>query len=508
MTKTSTNLAARLESLIGASHVAADPSICADYAVDAILPSAVAKPASAEEVAAIVRFAALEKLAIVPCGNRTKLRIGMPPSRYDLALDMTGLSQIAHYDPGDLTLSVDAGFPIAKLNALLFEHKQFLPLLVPWYSRSTIGGTIASGVDSPLRQFYGTARDFLLGAEFVDGAGKLCKSGGRVVKNVTGYDLHKLLIGSLGTLAVVTRLNLRTFPAPPASRGFVASFPTQEGALTLRSAIAASPLSPLTLDILSPGLAHVFATRTPATPEVAVFGGENRETTQAFLPPVGDWFRPREWQLCAAFDGTPEVLERYARDLTRLAEQSRATSTTILDDSTRPSFWGRLRESLSMLLEASPATVIFKLSVLPAQHAALFAKLQEIAERSGLPHALVARAGGTLFFALLPASANDDAIAPLAQAAIQIFECASSVKGHAMLLFAPLPLKRAFGVPDAPSGHAFYVPDASSGQHLNIWGPRRLDLALMHRLKSAFDPHNILAPSRLIEIPISSPATP
>src|SRR6266699_116076 len=347
MTNASANLAARLESLIGASHVGAVPSVCADYAVDAVLPSAVAKPASAEEVAAIVRFAALEKLAIVPCGNRTKLRIGMPPSRYDL------------------TLSVDAGLPIAKLNALLFEHKQFLPLLVPWYSRSTIGGTIASGIDSPLRQFYGTARDFLLGAEFVDGAGKLCKSGGRVVKNVTGYDLHKLLIGSLGTLAVVTRLNFRTFPAPPASRGFVASFPTQEGALTLGSAIAESPLSPLTLDILSPGLAHLFATRTPANPEVAVFGGENRETTQAFLPPVGDWFRPREWQLCAAFDGTPEVLDRYARDLTRLSVLFRATATTILEDSTRPSVWGRLRESLSTLLEASPATAIFTLSVLP-----------------------------------------------------------------------------------------------------------------------------------------------
>jgi len=161
-----------------------------------------------------------------------------------------------------------------------------------------------------------------------------------------------------------------------------------------------------------------------------------------------------------------------------------------------------------MLLEASPATVIFKLSVLPAQHAALFAKLQEIAERSDLPHALVARAGGTLYFALLPASDNEDTIAHLAQAAIQIFDYASSFKGHAMLLFGPLPLKRAFGVPDAPSGHAFYVPDASSGQHLNIWGPRRPDFALMHRLKSAFDPHNILAPSRLIEIPISSPATP
>src|SRR5207253_6268896 len=110
-------------------------------------------------------------------------------------------------------------------------HNHFLPLLVPWYSLSTVGGAIASGIDSPLRQSYGTARDFLIGAEFIDGTGKLCKSGGRVVKNVTGYDLHKLLIGSLGTLAVITRLNFRTFPAAPSSRDFVVSFPAPETAL-------------------------------------------------------------------------------------------------------------------------------------------------------------------------------------------------------------------------------------------------------------------------------------
>src|ERR1700730_15399363 len=146
---------------------------------------------------------------------------------------------------------------LANLNEPLFAHHLFLLLLTPYYASSTIGGAIASGLDSPLRQFYGTARDFLLGAEFIDGTGALVKSGGRVVKNVAGYDLHKLLIGSLGTLAVVTRLNFRTFPAPIAgSRGFVASFPNAEGALGFRRAIADSSLTPLTLDIVSPELAQ------------------------------------------------------------------------------------------------------------------------------------------------------------------------------------------------------------------------------------------------------------
>jgi glycolate oxidase FAD binding subunit len=476
MTRISAEFAARLESIVGASQVLTDPTSGAAYAVDETIPAVVAKPASAEEIAELVRFAALEKLAIIPCGSRSKLGIGVPPSRYDIALDMTALNKIAHYDPGDLTLSVDAGLSLAKLNAALFEHKQFLPLLVPWYSRSTIGGTIASGVDSPLRQFYGTARDFLIGAEFVDGTGKLCKSGGRVVKNVTGYDLHKLLVGSLGTLAIITRLNFRTFPSPLASRGFVASFPNAEGALSLRRAIAESSLTPLTLDIVSPELAQLFAKRTPQTPEVAVFSGEKQSSDQSFLPPIGDWFRPREWQLCAAFAGTPEVLARYERDLMRLATNSSATSTKFLDDTTRPSLWGRLRESLLIILEASPAAAIFKISVLPGHYAALFAGLRQIADRAALPHALVARAGGTIYFALFPSAASEDTTAPLSPCIGQIFDVVSASSGRASLLFVP----------------------PTSKKSTNVWGSPGSDLALMRRLKAAFDPQNIFAPGRFL----------
>src|SRR5260370_20770926 len=180
MTNPSANFPARLESLIGTSHVVTDPATRATYAVPESLPPAVAKPSYPEEAAEVVRFAALENLALIPCGARTKLQVGQPPSRYDIALDMTALNQILHYDPGDLTLSAGAGTPIEKLNATLLTHHQFLPLLVPWYTSSTIGGAIASGIDSPLRQFYGTARDFLIGPAFFDGAAILCTIAGGV----------------------------------------------------------------------------------------------------------------------------------------------------------------------------------------------------------------------------------------------------------------------------------------------------------------------------------------
>jgi FAD/FMN-containing dehydrogenase len=127
-----------------------------------------------------------------------------------------------------------------------------------------------------------------------------------------------------------------------------------------------------------------------------------------------------------------------------------------------------------MLLESSPATTIFKLSVLPTQFAALFATLQQFADRAGLPHALVARAGGTLYFALLPASANDETSTRLAQVATQIFQSVSDAGGESSLLFAPPTLK-------------------TRG---NMGSPSRSDLPLMRRLKSAFDPQNIFAPGR------------
>src|SRR6202030_378400 len=112
---------------------------------------------------------------------------GLPPRQYDLALDVTRLDRIVACDPGDLTVAVEAGIPLKKLASVLAEYTQLLPLAVPYFDRATVGGTIASGVDTPLRQFYGTARDYLLGVEYVTGEGVLAKMGGRVAKKGTGY---------------------------------------------------------------------------------------------------------------------------------------------------------------------------------------------------------------------------------------------------------------------------------------------------------------------------------
>src|ERR1700744_4759673 len=177
----------RLESVLGANAIfVAKAANREPYAIDGVVPTAFAKPASAQQAVEIVRFAAKENLSIIPIGARSKLFCAPTPQRYDVALDMTALDEIAHYDPADLTVSVGAGMPLAKLNAKLREHNQFIPLLVPYYTQATIGGALAAGLDAPRRNADGTPRDFLLGAEFIDGNGVQIKTGGRVVKNVTG----------------------------------------------------------------------------------------------------------------------------------------------------------------------------------------------------------------------------------------------------------------------------------------------------------------------------------
>jgi glycolate oxidase FAD binding subunit len=458
------NPASRLESLIDSSQVVSDPAVCAEYAVDGILPAAVAKPASAQETAEIVRVASVEKWALIPCGNRTKLGIGMPPTRYDIALDMTGLHQIAHYDPGDLTLSVDAGTNFNEFAVPLYNQKQFLPLAVPFYFESTIGGIIASGVDCGLRHSYGTVRDFLIGAEFIDGTGKLCKSGGRVVKNVTGYDLHKLLIGSLGTLAVITRLNFRTFPVAPASRGFVASFRTDENALVFQKWIADSPITPASIELLSPDLMQLFV------------GLSSRNTSEPPSAPLHGLFPENSWHLCISVEGSPEVCDRCVRDLTQLATRAAAKNVRALGfgDPEGPDLWHYIGQAIPLLLEASAAPAIFKIVQLPARLGPLFAQLRGIAGQVALPHSLMARASGVVYFALRAAANDADSLRRLAEAASAVFQLCSREGSSVTIPWCPAALKSS----------------------VNIWGPLRPGAALMRRLKSAFDPQNIFAPGR------------
>jgi glycolate oxidase FAD binding subunit len=458
MNTTATNVAARLETFVGADRVNGGSEPCAKFAVDGVVPSAVARPESSAEVVEIVRFAKSEKLALIPCGRRTKLGIGMPPARYDIALDMTGLNQIAYYDPGDLTLSVDAGMNLTQLADALAQQQQFVPLAGPFFEECTVGGTIASNIGSSLRPGYGSARDFLLGAEFVNGAGTFTKSGGRVVKNVTGYDLHKLLIGSLGTLGAITRLNFRTFPVPNGYGHLVSTFTSVDSIVRFQAMVSKSPLTASSFDILGPEAAH----------GVARFK-DNRDSA---LP---SWFTSGAWHVCIGFEGAETILRRYPSQLVQCAEQCGASNYHLLEKSEEKSLRDGLRELVKLLSRSGPAATIFRINTFPGFSLDV-PMLSALAARFSIPCCIFANLSGPLYFALAPDDLDDKTIGSLAHIASGVFEYAAAHDGSASILFCPTLLKRV----------------------VNIWGPTRNDAALMRRVKNAFDAENVFAPGRFV----------
>jgi glycolate oxidase FAD binding subunit len=445
-----------INNIVGAQNVITSLGELSAYCVDGIAPQIAARPANAAEVCELIKFAAAENLAIIPSGARTKLGIGMPPSRYDLAIDMARLDHLISYDPGDLTLSVEPGVPLVSLGEALAKHNQFLPLTVPFYNRATVGGTLASGMDSSLRQFYGTARDFVLGMEFVSGEGALTKSGGRVVKNVSGYDLHKLFLGSIGSLGIITRINFKTFPLPASECIFAALFNSIDEALALRQKISSSPISPSTLEILSPEMISLL------------LSGDAVSALGAARPSES------EWLFAANFFGSPAVLERCSSELQRMAEQSGAKKAALISDPARQYIFSRLREAVPLILESAPAAIILKITALPSNLGEVLQFLDSESGRYNIRSAQLIRGAGIIYWFIFP----DSPEAQKEKAAIrqEVLPAGERHGFQATVVACPWEFKRV----------------------LNVWGPTRDDFLLMQRLKRAFDPHNIFAPGRFV----------
>ena len=182
------------------------------HVVDGVKPQFTATPSSSAELADVLACANEHDAAIIPWGAGSSMPLGNVPERYDIALSTARLDGVIEYEPADLTVTVEAGLTLAKLQELLKEHGQFLPIDGP--SQATIGGLLAVGHGGPSQQAYGRPRDWLLGCRIALVDGTVVHTGGRVVKNVAGYDLSRMMVGSLGTLGVIVEVTLKVAPLP------------------------------------------------------------------------------------------------------------------------------------------------------------------------------------------------------------------------------------------------------------------------------------------------------
>lgn len=237
----------------GAAHVLRDPGALESYAVDGMVPSAVVRPGSAEEVSRVLALATAERLAVIPRGAGTSQGLGNPPRRLDLVLELGRLTAVRDYVPEDMVATVEAGLTLGGLATHLASHRQMLALDPAGGESRSVGGVLATHASGPRRFRYGTGRDLLLGARFVQADGTITWGGAKVVKSVTGYDVPKLLVGSLGTLGVLVEATLRLHPMPPSSRSWRLAFSALEAAREFLAALLDSPLQPDRAALLDAG---------------------------------------------------------------------------------------------------------------------------------------------------------------------------------------------------------------------------------------------------------------
>ncbi len=278
-------------------------------------------PSSAQDLADLLKDAAGNSRSITAAGSGSKRLMGGPCIGNDITVSTVRLNRVLQYEPNDLTVSVEAGMRWADLQDLLRRRRQMIALDPPFWTQATVGGVVASNSSGPLRKLFGTARDLVIGMQFATLDGKLVRTGGMVVKNVAGLDMGKLMIGSFGTLAIISSVNFRLHALPEETNTFLFCFSELNAAIQKRDEVLKSVLRPLTLDLLN--------------------------------PPASTRLGRRGYLLAIRAGGSRRVLDRYARDL---AQSDRLTGAN--DDSV----WAQIREFPADFLRRQPAGVVVRLS--------------------------------------------------------------------------------------------------------------------------------------------------
>lgn len=434
-------------------EVLAPPDEPSRYTVDGQEPLALAQPGTVDELAAILRLATEHNVPVAPYGSGSFVHLGAPPAAAGMALSLARLNTIVAHEPADLTVTVQAGVTLGDLQRCLGEHDQCLPLDPACSDEATIGGIVAAGASGPSRFRYGTSADMLLGMRAVAATGEPMKAGGRVVKNVAGYDLTRLFVGSLGTLGVLTELTFKVWPRLPERAMVVGWCESCEQAQQVAAALVASQLEPAFVELLngrSLGRADHWPLSTDDGGSAAViagFWGTDAETS---------------YQLTEA---KALFLETGARPEGVRGEDERAAR-----------LW--LRTLVPRIGGGPAGLVTMKLSVLSSDVAKVISKAGQLAGDFGWRCAAQAHAGNGIVYVIVEApSPIDEPFERVAGLCEELRAETQRLGGWAIIERGPVAVKKLAGV----------------------WGNTGAQWELMASIKRAFDPAGILNPGRLTD---------
>ena len=418
------------------------------FAIDGCTPERIVLPTTIDELAQCATSAHAANLAVIPVGNGSQLHIGRAPACYDVALSTQRLNRILAHEAADMTVTVEAGITLAALNAALAPAGQRLPLDPPHPERTTIGALIATDACGPLRLSQGKVRDLLIGITVVLADGTLVHGGGRVVKNVAGYDLMKLFTGSFGTLGIVVEATFKLRPVAEHEAVFVLPASGTEAAVVLGLKVPSAQVAPLYIETVNAAGAACVGLDGPG---VVVGCGGSAEEIAAQRQHLQDCVCRGSLHVCA----TAEAARLY----------------------------GALRDfagARTLLLPARPLGASqhegvcgCRFSVLPSQLAPLLVHVEEEAARRNLPAAILSHVGNGVAFLRVGASSTDDQIQSFAEWLQQTVRAAG---GWTMFDLLPSAMK----------------------DRIDPWGAEPPGMALMREIKRTLDPNGRLSPGRFV----------
>lgn len=418
----------------------------ASYAVDGIVPGEVVLPDSIEEVSRVMAAASAGGRAVIPLGGGTLASLGNRPRAYDLALGTSKLAGVLYHEPADLVASVRAGTTMAELSSVLAKGGQTLPLDSPFPDQATIGGIIAAGYSGPSRLAFGEPRDWLIGIKVVTADGRVSKAGGRVVKNVTGYDMCKLYSGSLGTLGVIVQANFKLTPLPDDQATIVGAFDGPRDAFHSASALLSLSYHPHSLQLIDGSLVDQLSEEALPNGKLAVL---------------------------VRHSGRRSAVKRKVQDTTRILQGShgQCAEPTAGNDET---LWQNLID-LDWMHDRGPE-VVLRASMLPSQVEGFWAAFQGDTH-PGLQRGMSADPG--MGIVKLYYWADDTGPGPESA----VLDLVKAAREKSRRLGANLVVQRC-----PPSVKA----------HIDVWGEGIEGMDVMRRIKEQMDPSHTLSPGRFV----------
>nr|MBO2469691.1 glycolate oxidase subunit GlcD [Bacillota bacterium] len=448
-----------LVTAVGAAHVRDDPEALLAYSYDATplfqaMPAAVVFPGNTEEVAAVLRIASRHRIPVVPRGSGTNLSAGTVPVEGGIVLVLTRLNRILEIDEENLTATVQPGVVTQHLHEAVEARGLFYPPDPGSMRISTIGGNIAECAGGLRGLKYGTTKDYVLGLEAVLMSGEVMRTGGKLVKDVAGYDLTRLLVGSEGTLAVITEATLRLLPKPEHRKVMSALFDDLYSAARAVSRIIAHRIIPCTLEFMD----------------------------QATVQVVEDYMRIGLPTDIAAFllieqDGPEEVVERDLQRIAAICEDSGAREIRVAaTEEEGEALRTARRTALSALARLRPTTILEDATVPRAQIAPMVERIAQIAKKYDLLICTFGHAGDGNLHPTCPTDArNAEEIARVEQAFKEIFAAAIELGGT-------VTGEHGVGAVKAP-----YLE----------WKVGPTGLEVLRGIKHAFDPEGLLNPGKI-----------